>query len=317
MKIIVLDKKTLGSDIDVEKGLSAIGNLEVFEQTSPADTIKRLIDSDVAITNKVVIDSEVMDACPRLKLICITATGTNNVDLKYAEEKGVTVKNVSGYSTNSVVQHTFSLLLDMMNHVKYYDNYVKNLSYSEGSLFTHVGPSIEELNGKTLGIIGLGNIGRRVAEIGSVFGMSVIYHSTSGNNLEQDYPHVDLYDLMERSDVISIHAPLNENTSNLISKRELSSCKPSAILMNMGRGGIVNEKDLAEALLDDKLRGACVDVYEQEPLMSDNPLLNENLESKIVFSPHIAWASKQARETLWKLTVDNVKSYVGKAPSLV
>ena len=209
MKIVVLDKKTLGEDIDVHEGLSLIGELDVYQETQPTDTISRLRGAEVAITNKVQLTKEVMDACSSLKLICVTATGTNNIDLEYAQQKNIQVSNVSGYSTDSVAQQTFSFLLSMLNHVSYNDNYVKSGTYSEHSLFTHLGPSIEELNGKTLGIIGLGNIGRKVASIATAFGMSVIYYSTSGANLEQDYPNVTLSELMQRADVVTIHAPLN------------------------------------------------------------------------------------------------------------
>jgi len=254
MKVVVLDKKTLGEDIDVHASLNFIGDLDVYQETSKAETISRLVNADIAITNKVVIDKAVLEACPRLRLVCVTATGTNNVDLEYAEEQGVIVKNVSGYSTSSVAQHTFSMLLSMMNQVRYYDEFVKNSSYSKQSLFTHLGPVIEELSGKTLGIIGLGNIGRRVANIGMAFGMNVIYYSTSGKNLEQDYAQVDLDSLLQRADVVSIHAPLNDLTKNLITEKELKLCKSSSILMNMGRGGIINENDLAEALLNNQLK---------------------------------------------------------------
>ncbi len=310
MKIVVLDKKTLGEDIDVHEGLSLIGELDVYQETQPTDTISRLRGAEVAITNKVQLTKEVMDACSSLKLICVTATGTNNIDLEYAQQKNIQVSNVSGYSTDSVAQQTFSFLLSMLNHVSYNDNYVKSGTYSEHSLFTHLGPSIEELNGKTLGIIGLGNIGRKVASIATAFGMSVIYYSTSGANLEQDYPNVTLSELMQRADVVTIHAPLNENTQNLTTKSELRKCKKSAILMNMGRGGIVNEQDLADALRNNQLRGACLDVYEQEPPLHTNPLLAEDIKTKILFSPHIAWASKQARQKLWSLTLENIRTYL-------
>ena len=309
MKIVVLDKKTLGDDIDVQIGLESFGELIVFEETSTFQTIANLQEASIAITNKVLISKEVMDACPKLKLICVTATGTNNIDLDYAKLKGIEVKNVSGYSTCSVAQQTFAMLLEMTNHIGYNNNYVKALSYSNQSLFTHLGPAIEELSGKTIGIIGMGNIGRKVAAIASAFDMSIIYHSTSGNNLEQDYPHVELTDLMQRADVITIHAPLNNSTVNLITSKELNECKSSAILLNMGRGGIVNEDDLASALLQNKLKSACLDVFTNEPITSQNPLLNNQLNGKILFSPHIAWASKQAREKLWFLTTENIKRF--------
>lgn len=310
MKIVVLDKKTLGDDIDVHEGLSFIGELDVYQETLFSDTAQRLQAADIAIANKVLITKEVMDACPQLKLICITATGTNNVDLEYANSKNIEVKNVSGYSTASVAQQTFSMLLAMLNHIEYNDEYVKNGAYSKQSLFTHIGPVIEELDSKTFGIIGLGNIGRKVAEIATAFGMSVVYYSTSGKNLEQDYNNVTLDDLMERSDIISIHAPLNDKTKNLITSKELAFCKKTAILMNMGRGGIVNENDLAEALTTDKLGGACLDVYDQEPVLQENPLLNEVIKDKVLFSPHIAWASRQAREKLWSLTLENITNFL-------
>lgn len=312
MKIVVLDKKTLGDDIDVEKGLSAFGEFVIYDETAPTQTIKHLGNATIAITNKVVLSKEIIDACPSLKLICVTATGTNNVDLDYAKQKNIVVKNVSGYSTSSVAQQTFAMLLEISNHVNYNNNYVKSYSYSKQSLFTHLGPAIEELSGKTIGIIGMGNIGQKVAEIASAFDMSIIYHSASGNNLEQDYPHVSLPELMQRADVITIHAPLNKFTNNLITAKELEYCKPSAILLNMGRGGIINEQDLATALLQNQLKAACLDVFNNEPIEQKNPLLSKELEGKIVLSPHIAWASKQAREKLWSLTLENINTFLAK-----
>jgi lactate dehydrogenase-like 2-hydroxyacid dehydrogenase len=312
MKLAVLDKKTLGDDIDLLDGLTDFGDVSIFNETKPSETITRLQNIQIVITNKVHITKEVMDACPTLQLICVTATGMNNIDLAYADQKEIIVKNVSGYSTDSVAQQTFAMLLEMSNHITYNNDYVKSTTYSNQTLFTHLGPTIEELNGKTIGIIGLGNIGRKVATIASAFGMSVIYHSTSGSHLEQDYPHVNLPDLMQRADVISIHAPLNDKTLNLITHQELKQCKPNAILLNMGRGGIVNENDLVEALLQNQLKGACLDVFEQEPISIKSLLLNKKLEGKLLLTPHIAWASKQAREKLWKLTLENIKGYLKK-----
>ena len=310
MKIVILDRKTLGDDLDVESELLKIGELSVYDETSPEETLERVKEANIIITNKVILDKSILSQCTSIKLICITATGINNVDLKYAKENGIEVKNVAGYSTHSVAQQTFATLLSILNHVPVNDQYVKDGSYASQSLFTQIGAPIEELHGKTIGIIGMGNIGQQVAKIAEAFGMNIQYFSTSGLNHSQGYLSLSLDELLKSSDVISIHAPLNDNTINLIAKPQLEQMKSTAILCNMGRGGIVNEADLAEALLKDQIRAASLDVFEKEPIEHANPLMDSRINHKLVLAPHIAWASKQAREKLWKLTIDNIKTFI-------
>lgn len=309
MKIVILDAKTLGAVPNL-KELSAYGDVSSYEITTPAQTIQHIGDAEIIITNKVVIDEKVMSACPSLKLICISATGMNNVDLVAASEKGIEVKNAAGYSSQSVAQHTFAMLLQLTNQLSYYDNYVKSRQYVESEIFTHYGPQIFELHNKNYGIIGMGSIGQTVAKIASSFGAKISYYSTSGKNTKQKYPALSLDELLTNSDIISIHAPLNENTKNLISEHKLVKMKTDAILINVGRGGIINENDVAQAIDQGVIGGACIDVFEKEPISTDNPLLNVRNHQKLVLSPHNAWASIEARSRLMEIVMENIGTYL-------
>ena len=306
MKLVMLDADTLGS-VDLA-GFSRIGEFVKYNTTSKKDTFNRVKDADIIITNKVVIDKEIMQKCNNLKLICIAATGMNNVDLDFAKEKGVEVKNVAGYSTASVSQATFTLLFSLIGSSAYYDDYVKSKRWSKSSIFTHLDKEFFEIKGKTWGIIGLGNIGKAVAGIAKAFGANVIYYSTSGVNRNHEYKRNNLEELLKNSDIISIHAPLNEKTDNLIKKEELSMMKKGAIILNMGRGGIVNEEDLAYAIDNFGLL-AGLDVSKFEPIKADNPLLYVKHINNIVFSPHIAWASREARNTLVSMIINNIEEF--------
>lgn len=308
-RLVLLDAKTLGNVSNMHL-LEQFGKLQKFDKTSSGQTISRVTGADIIITNKVIIDRTVMDHAPSLKLICIAATGMNNVDLEYAMEKGIAVKNAAGYSTNSVAQHTFASLFQLLNHISWYDHYVKSKKYSKSDLFTHHGPVISELNGKCYGIIGLGAIGRAVAEIATAFGARVIYYSTSGKNKNDHYPSVELEELLTTSDIISIHAPLNENTRSLIGYAELKKMRRHAILINMGRGGIVVEKDLAKALNENTIDAACLDVYKKEPPSADNPLLDILEPHKLVLTPHVAWAGIEAREQLITIIAENIRTFL-------
>jgi glycerate dehydrogenase len=259
-----------------------------------------------------VLDRFILENCPNVKLICVAATGLNNVDLKAAEERGITVKNVSDYSSNSVAQLTFALLLQLINQVSYFDNYVKQGGYARSNIFTHLQPPYWEINGKQFGIIGLGNIGRQVARIASAFGSRVVYYSASGKNNNPDYQRLELKDFLATSDIISIHAPLNEYTRNLINYERLQQMKRSAVLVNVGRGGIVNEADLARALNENLLAGAGIDVFETEPIKADNPLLQIKEPAKLVLTPHIAWASLEARTLLLDKVQQNIQEFLAQ-----
>jgi len=300
MKLVFLDALTVG-DIDLS-GFNRFGEVEIYQTTNKDKTIEKLENADIVFTNKVVIDKEVIDNT-NLKMIQILATGMNNVDLEYAKQKGIIVKNVAGYSTNSVAQLTFAMVLNIMNKINYFDEYTKK-SYSQSEIFTHI-LDFYELNAKTWGIIGLGTIGKKVADIATSFGCNVVYYSTSGNNNDKKYKRVELDEVLA-SDIISIHSPLNEKTNNLLNKNNLNKIKKDAILINMGRGGIVNEKDLAD-IIDKKGFFAGFDVFTKEPISSDNPLLNIK---NIVLTPHIAWASVEARKKLIELAYKNIEDFI-------
>jgi len=307
--IVFLDQNTIGK-VDNLKLLSKLGKLETFESTDSEQVVERCKDKEVVIVNKVEMSEAVMKQLPKLKLICVAATGVNNVDLNYAENNGIEVKNVAGYSTDSVAQLTFTMLLYLINKPYYYDTFVKSGAYSRSSSFTHHNEPFWELKGKRMGIIGLGTIGRQVARIAESFGMEVIFYSTTGRNNHISYKRFELEDLLKSSDVISIHAPLNNQTRDLITYERMKLMRPCAILLNMGRGGIVNEKDLAKALNENIIAAAGIDVMEQEPINADNPLLKLFDKEKILITPHMAWASKESRELLVEKVALNIEVFL-------
>ncbi len=307
MNIALLDKKTLGNDLDLSP-LEKLGNLAIYETTTYGQTQERIKNADIVISNKVIIDKDLMSRSKSLKLICVAATGMNNIDLEAAKEFGVEVKNVAGYSTKSVAQHTFALLLALMEQTHYYDGMVKGGEWSKSDIFTDLSRPFFEISGKQWGIIGMGNIGQEVAKIATAFGAEVSYHSTSGSNTDQQYDHKSLDQLLLESDIISIHAPLNEQTYNLIDRDNLHLLKEGAILLNLGRGGIVNEHDLAVEMNRRKIY-AGLDVTATEPIESLNPLLCINEPDRLLITPHIAWSSIEARKKLLEGIVANIKAY--------
>jgi len=308
-KIVFLDALTLGnvSNIDIFKEL---GELTIYQTTSPEKVIERSKEADIIITNKVIIDKNIIDNCPNLKLICLTATGMNNVDLDYARKKNISVKNVSNYSTESVAQTTFAMLLNLITHINYFDNYVKSFQYCNSEIFTHYGRTFSLLAGKTFGIIGMGNIGKRVAEIATTFGCKVIYYSTTGKNQVNNYKNVDFDTLIEQSDIISIHCPLNDKTKNLIRYEHFKKMKSITYILNLGRGGIINEYDLARAIDENLIAGAATDVFSKEPPDKNHPLLNIKNKDKLILTPHIAWAAIECRELLIQKVYDNIKDFI-------
>ena len=307
MKIVCLDAATLGSDVNLDV-FEQFGEFVSFETTAADERVERLKGADVVITNKVVIDKETMDAS-NLKLICISATGMNNVDLAYAATKGIAVKNVAGYSTASVVQHTFACLFALTNRVKFYDNYAQSGEWAKSEIFTNLDRSIGEIAGKSFGVIGLGEIGRGVARIAAAFGASVSYYSTSGVNANAEFKRQNLDELLSGCDIVSIHAPLNEKTRNLIGERELNLMKEGAILMNFGRGGIVDESAVARAVDERNLRFAA-DVLEREPMAENHPFLSVKNGQNLLITTHVAWGSVEARKTLIKKIAENIENFV-------
>ncbi len=254
-KIVFLDSETLGDDIDLMK-LKKLGAVTIYHQTDKDEIKSRIQNANVVITNKHYLGEEELKDALQLKLICVTATGVNNIDLEYCKKAGITVCNVKGYSTNAVAQHTFALLLDLYNKNHYYHDYIDSGNYSSSSMFTHLGHTFHELANKTWGIVGMGDIGRKVAAIASAFDCKVQYYSTSGKNNQQNYQQVDFDTLLKTSDIISIHAPLNKQTENLFNKDSFKKMKSTAYLINVGRGKIVNENDLAEAIKNHSIAGA-------------------------------------------------------------
>jgi lactate dehydrogenase-like 2-hydroxyacid dehydrogenase len=307
-EIVFLDVATIGT-VDNLKLLKRLGKVDLFEHTSPGQVVERCMGKEIVIINKVEIDPGMMDQLPDLKLICVAATGIDNIDVAHAEKRGIQVKNVVNYSTDSVAQLTFTMLLHLVNRPFYYDNYVKSGAYAKSGSFTHHAEPFWELRGKRMGIIGLGTIGRQVARIAESFGMEVVFYSTSGRNNNINYKRFELDDLLKNADVVSIHAPLNERTKDLITYEKMKLMRPCAILLNLGRGGIVNEQDLARALNENILGGVGLDVHEHEPIQPGNPLLKLYDKDKLIITPHMGWASKEARELLVQKIAQNIESY--------
>jgi len=306
MRIVLLDTLTFG-DSDLS-GFDTLGEVKSYEVTKLEETLERIKGANVIVTNKVVITADMMAECSDLKLICIAATGMNNVDLDAANKNNIEVKNVAGYSTDSVIQHTFSMLFYMREHSRYYDEYVKDGSWQKSEVFTHVAQPFFELKGKKWGIIGLGEIGRGVAKIATAFGADVSYYSTSGQNDNGEYTRETISNILEQSDVISIHAPLNSATQDLIAHSELLMMKDGATLLNLGRGGIVCEEALSY-ILDAKPIYVGLDVLAKEPMEKDHPLMKIKAKERLYITPHIAWTSVEAREKLLRSVIDNIKQY--------
>lgn len=305
MKIVFLDASTVG-DTPLDE-ISALGELVCYPTSTKAEALSRVCDCEVLIINKIIVDTELIAAAPSLRLICEAATGVNNIDLKAAAARGIPVKNVAGYSTDSVVQETFMHILSLAGNGPYFDNAVKSGAYSSGPIFTDLSRPFYELTGKTIGIIGLGNIGTKVAHVAEAFGMKVVYYSTSGTSHSKEYPSLPLDELMRTSDVISIHAPYNERTAGLVGAKELALMKPTAFIVNMGRGGIVDEGALAQAIDEGRIGGAALDVFVKEPLPADNPLLHTRHPERFRFTPHTAWASVEARTRLVSAIASNIR----------
>ena len=304
MKIVFLDAATMG-DVSFAP-IECLGELVCYDKSTPQEALERVADCEVLIVNKVMVTPELIEAAPNLKLICESATGVNNIDLEYAASKGIPVRNAVGYSTSSVVQATFMQILSLVGEGPYYDECVKSGRYSAMDMFTDPSVSWTELAGKRIGIIGMGNIGSKVAKIAEAFGMDVCYYSTSGTGHCKEYPSLPLEELLRTSDVVSIHAPLNEKTAGLIGEAELAMMKPTALLVNMGRGGIVDEQALANAIDSKIVAGAALDVFVKEPLPADNPLLHVKYPERLRLAPHAAWASVEARERLVQQIADNI-----------
>ena len=309
MKLVFLDTKTIGEDIDLS-AYDALGEVVKYGFSTLEEIPERVKDADVLIVNKIVINEQTIGTAKNLKLVCVTATGTNNLDKEYLKKRGIAWRNVAGYSTESVTQHTFALLFYLLEKIRYYDDYVKDEKYINDTVFTHFAEHFNEVNGKTWGIIGLGTIGRRVADIAKAFGARVIYYSASGSPAQEGYEQVDFETLLATSDIVSVHAPLNEYTKDLMDREAFAKMKKTAIFLNLGRGPIVVEQDLYEALETGEIAAAGLDVLCEEPMSETNPLAKIKDSKKLIITPHIAWASVEARNRLMQIIVEQIREFL-------
>ena len=308
MKIVCLDADTLGNDVDLDAVFGKFGEFVSYNMTEANQTVQRLQNADIVLTNKVLITKDVI-AKTNLKLICVTATGVNNIDLEAAKEANIPVKNVAGYSTNSVAQQTFANILAIRNSTSYYENYGKNSDgWAKSPIFVNLDRPIFELSGKRFCVVGLGTIGLEIAKIAQAFGCDVCYYSTSGNNSNSKFKRVSFKEALQ-CDIISIHAPLNENTKNLFDANALNQLKDGAMLVNSGRGGIIDEEKIAQ-IIDEREIYFVTDVLEKEPIRADHPLLKVKNKDRLMITPHIAWASVEARKKLIELSAKNIEDFI-------
>lgn len=309
MKLVFLDTKTIGEDIDLS-AYDALGEVVKYGFSTLEEIPERVKDADVLIVNKIAINEQTIGTAKNLKLVCVTATGTNNLDKEYLKKRGIAWRNVAGYSTESVTQHTFALLFYLLEKLRYYDDYVKDEKYINDTVFTHFAEHFNEVNGKTWGIIGLGTIGRRVADIAKAFGAHVIYYSASGSPAQEGCEQVDFETLLATSDIVSVHAPLNEYTKDLMDREAFEKMKKTAIFLNLGRGPIVVEQDLYEALEIGEIAAAGLDVLCEEPMSETNPLAKIKDSKKLIITPHIAWASVEARNRLMQIIIEQIREFL-------
>ena len=311
MKIAVLDWYTVNISGDIPTTqLEKFGDINIIPLTSPEETAKNIGDADIVLCNKVLITKEVIDSCPNLKYIGLFATGFNNVDIKYAAEKGIAVCNAGQYSTNAVAQQVFAYILDRYNRIRDYDTAVKNGEWERFPSFSYFPIPISELTGQTISIIGYGSIGKRVAEIAQAFGMNVIV-STRTKPENCPFEVTDIKTAAEKADILTFHCPLTEQTKGIVNNELLSVMKPTATLINTSRGAVVNEADLADALSKGKISAAYLDVLEKEPMSPDTPLKNA---PNCVITPHTAWAALETRQRLVDIVCENIKAWLEGKP---
>lgn len=317
MKIVLLERNSAGLDISMDP-IYALGDVTEYPNTTAVNTAERVRDAEIVIANKAPMNEETLKDAPNVKLICLFATGYDNVDIEYCQKRGIRVANMPNYCTPAVAQHTFTLALWLLEKMDYYDTYVKSGAYAAQDRFSHFDRAFYELEGKTWGIAGMGNIGRRVAQIAEAFGCHVIFYSTSGKSSCTDYEQVDFSELLKRSDVLSLHCPLTDRTRHLIDLAALRQMKKTALLINMARGAVVNTQDLYTALEEGIIAGAGLDVLEQEPIAPDNPLAKIKDSTKLIITPHMSWASTESRIRLVNETALNIQAYLdGKERNLV
>lgn len=308
MNIVFLEADNLGSDMNFDR-FSQLGEVTIYKETAPEQVAERIADAEAVIVNKLMMDEETLKDAPHIRYIGITATGKNNIDFAYTGKRGICVTNVAGYSTDVVAQHTFAMTLYLMEHLRYYDEYVKSGEYTKSRTFCHMDRSFYELSGKTWGILGLGAIGGRVAQIAEAFGCRVIFHSPSGTKRKEKYTQVDFDTLLAQSDILSVHAPLTQKTHHLMDYEAFCKMKPSSVFINVGRGPIVEENGLCQALSEGRIAAAGLDVLEREPMDKESPLRRLADSDALLITPHIAWAAVEARHRLLDEVWENLNAF--------
>ena len=317
MKIVVLERNSVGTDIPVDC-YKDFGEVTYYRNTVAADAAEKVKDADIIIANKCPMNEETLQNAPHVKLICEFATGFDNIDLEYCQKRGIRVANVRDYCTPAVAQHTFALALYLTEHMRHYDDYVKGGEYGAQDRFSNFDLPYGELEGKTWAIIGMGNIGKRVAKIAEAFGCKVIFYSVTGKSTCTEYEQVAFSELLEQADYLSLHCPLSDLTRNLIDKEALSKMKKTAVLINVARGPVVNGKDLCDALISGTIAAAGLDVLEKEPISPEDPLEKIKDSNKLIITPHLAWASTEARIRVVEEVYRNIEAFLkGEARNLV
>lgn len=309
MKIVVLERNSVGQDVPMD-AIGKLGEMTVYPNTTAADVREKITDAEIIVANKAPLNEETLRDAGQVKLICEFATGYDNVDLEYCKKRGIKVANVVGYSTDAVAQHTFALCFYVLEKLRHYDEYVKSGAYAAQDRFSNFDLSFTELAGKTWGIVGMGNIGKKVAQIAEAFGCKVIFYSASGNSTCTDYERVDFDTLLAESDFLSLHCPLSDKTRNLINLDALKKMKKNAVLINVARGPVVNDEDLYTALTQEYIAGAGLDVTGTEPMKGSNPLSRIMDSNKLIITPHLAWASDEARNRCVSETCKNIEAFL-------
>lgn len=309
MKLVVLERNSAGTDVDVSC-FEKFGEVEYYPNTVAENTAQRVRDADIIMANKAPLNETTLKDAPNVKLICLLATGFDNVDLAYCKSRGIKVTNVVNYCTSTVAQHTLLLALALSEKLAFYDNYVKSGTYSTQDRFSNFDRAFYDLEGKTWGIVGMGTIGRRVAGLAKVFGCKVIFYSASGKSTCTDYERVEFDTLLQESDILSLHCPLSDRTRGLIDKDALLKMKETAILVNVARGPVVDTQALYDALIANQIAGAGLDVLEREPMTKDNPLAQIKDSTKLIITPHMAWASVESRTHMVQEVVKNIEAFL-------
>lgn len=311
MKIIFLEAKNLGEDMVFTPFLH-LGEVTIYPSTTIEEMPERVKDAEIIVANKLPMCEQTLKSAEHLKLVCLTATGINNLDGEYLEKRGIRACNVAGYSTDAVAQHTFAMLFYVWEKLRYYDDYVKSGQYTKSNGFSHFAEGFYELRGKTWGIIGMGAIGSKVADIAEAFGCRVICYSASGGKyrLSGNRKQVDFDSLLKESDILSIHAPLNDKTKGLMDLEAFQKMKNTAVLINVARGPIVNQEALYQALTEDMIAGACLDVLTEEPMAENNPLIKIQDSRKLLITPHMAWAPVETRFRCRDEVVRNIEAFL-------